>query len=120
MSKTPKLRFPGFTDDWEQRTLGEVGEIVTGSTPPTHDLTNYSDEGSPWITPTDITSQTIFDSPRKISPKGESISRMVPAGTILVTSIASIGKNTMLTVRGSFNQQINAVIPNKKMIHIFC
>lgn len=114
MSKTPKLRFPGFTDDWEQRTLGEVGEIVTGSTPPTHDLTNYSDEGSPWITPTDITSQTIFDSPRKISPKGESISRMVPAGTILVTSIASIGKNTMLTVRGSFNQQINAVIPNKK------
>ncbi|MBZ6008980.1 restriction endonuclease subunit S [Leuconostoc gelidum subsp. aenigmaticum] len=23
MSKTPKLRFPGFTDDWEQRKLGD-------------------------------------------------------------------------------------------------
>ncbi|MBZ5969028.1 restriction endonuclease subunit S [Leuconostoc gasicomitatum] len=24
MSKTPKLRFPGFTDDWEQRKLGDL------------------------------------------------------------------------------------------------
>lgn len=27
MSKTPKLRFPGFTDDWEQRNLGELGSV---------------------------------------------------------------------------------------------
>ncbi len=25
--KVPKLRFPGFTDAWEQRKLGEVAEI---------------------------------------------------------------------------------------------
>ena len=28
--KVPKLRFPGFTDDWEQRKLGEVGSTFTG------------------------------------------------------------------------------------------
>ena len=28
--KVPKLRFPGFTDDWEQRKLGEVAEIIAG------------------------------------------------------------------------------------------
>ncbi|GAB2023322.1 hypothetical protein RyT2_23980 [Pseudolactococcus yaeyamensis] len=98
---------------WEQRKLGEVGKIVTGSTPPTSNADNYSSDGSPWVTPTDINSQTIFDSSKRLSAQGESISRMVPVGTILVTSIASIGKNTMLTVRGSFNQQINGVIPNK-------
>ena len=32
---TPKIRFKGFTDDWEQRKLGELGEIMTGSTPST-------------------------------------------------------------------------------------
>ncbi|GFH39672.1 restriction endonuclease subunit S [Lactococcus insecticola] len=109
----PAIRFKGFTDAWEQCKLMEVGEIVTGSTPPTSNADNYSSDGSPWITPTDIKSQTISDSPKKLSAQGESISRMVPAGTILVTSIASIGKNTMLTVRGSFNQQINGVVPNE-------
>ena len=28
--KVPKLRFPGFTDAWEQRKLGEVGSTFTG------------------------------------------------------------------------------------------
>ena len=28
--KTPKLRFKGFTDAWEQRKLGEVGTITSG------------------------------------------------------------------------------------------
>ncbi|MCB5052139.1 restriction endonuclease subunit S [Streptococcus mutans] len=32
MTKTPKLRFPGFTDAWEQRKLGEVAEIKRGLT----------------------------------------------------------------------------------------
>jgi len=26
----PKLRFPGFTDDWEQRKLGEIGQCQSG------------------------------------------------------------------------------------------
>ena len=30
----PELRFPGFTDDWEERKLGEITEVITkGSTP---------------------------------------------------------------------------------------
>lgn len=29
--KAPKLRFKGFTDDWEQRKLGDVADITTGS-----------------------------------------------------------------------------------------
>ncbi len=28
--KAPEIRFKGFTDDWEQRKLGEVGETYTG------------------------------------------------------------------------------------------
>lgn len=29
--KVPELRFPGFTDVWEQRKLGEVSERVSGN-----------------------------------------------------------------------------------------
>ena len=28
--KVPEIRFAGFTDDWEQRKLGEFADIVTG------------------------------------------------------------------------------------------
>jgi type I restriction enzyme, S subunit len=28
--KAPELRFPSFTDDWEQRKLGDVGSTYTG------------------------------------------------------------------------------------------
>ena len=34
--KTPKLRFKGFTDDWEQRKLGDVAIITGGGTPSTN------------------------------------------------------------------------------------
>ena len=109
--KIPKIRFPEFTGDWEQRKLGELGEIVTGSTPSTTKSEYYSEDGIPWVTPTDINGCTISDTPRKLSEAGAKVGRVVPANTILCTCIASIGKNTLLTVKGSFNQQINGLTP---------
>ena len=110
-NKTPSIRFKGFTDPWEQRKLGELGEISTGSTPSTANSAYYSDDGMPWVTPTDINALTISDTPRKLSEEGAKVGRVVPANTILCTCIASIGKNTLLTVKGSFNQQINSLTP---------
>ena len=110
--KIPELRFQGFTDDWEQRKLGELGEILTGSTPSISNSAYYSEDGVPWVTPTDINELTISDTPRKLSEEGAKVGRIVPANTILCTCIASIGKNTLLTVKGSFNQQINSLTPN--------
>ncbi|MDY2912757.1 MAG: restriction endonuclease subunit S [Agathobacter sp.] len=109
----PKIRFKGYTDDWEQRKLSELGEIMTGSTPSTSKTEYYSEDGIPWVTPTDINEQTICDTPRKLSEEGAKVGRVVPANTILCTCIASIGKNTLLTVKGSFNQQINSLTPNE-------
>ena len=40
--KTPEIRFKGFTDDWEQRKLKEIGNIMTGSTPSTINKEYYS------------------------------------------------------------------------------
>ena len=112
--QTPQVRFKGYTDTWEQRKLCELGEITTGSTPSTANPNYYSEDGIPWVTPTDIESFTISDTPRKLSEEGANIGRVVPANTILCTCIASIGKNTLLTVKGSFNQQINSLTPSEE------
>jgi len=111
-AKVPAFRFKGFTGDWEQRKLSELGEILTGSTPSTANEEYYSEDGIPWVTPTDIESNLISDTPKKLSEKGIKVGRVVPANTILCTCIASIGKNALLTVNGSFNQQINSLTPN--------
>ena len=29
----PDIRFTGFTDDWEQRKLGDVTQIIMGQSP---------------------------------------------------------------------------------------
>ena len=71
MSKTPSIRFNGFTEDWEQRKLGDIGEVITGSTPSTQHPEYYSEDGILWVTPTDITENVISDTSRKLSPLGE-------------------------------------------------
>lgn len=112
MNKQPEMRFKGYEDDWKQYRLKEIGTILTGSTPATDHDEFYSSEGMPWVTPTDINGNVVFDTQKKLSPLGERIGRVVPKNTILVTCIASIGKNALLQERSSFNQQINSLTPN--------
>ena len=110
----PKLRFPGFTEPWEQRKLGELGNVITGNTPSTSNSQYWSQssDGVVWITPTDINSVKTESSERKLTDMGAAEARLVPANSVLVTCIASIGKNTINTVAAAFNQQINAIVPD--------
>lgn len=114
ISLSVQLIHPIYTSSWEQRKLGELGTITTGSTPSTSIPDYYSDDGIVWVTPTDICENITFESARKLSDLGQQVGRVVPKNTILVTCIASIGKNTMLGNTGSFNQQINGLTPNEK------
>jgi len=113
-AKVPELRFAGFADDWEERKLKELGEIQTGNTPPTSDSDNYSLDGVLWVTPTDIKSLVISNTAKKLSQVGVTKARIAKAGSILVTSIASIGKNTLLRMDAGFNQQINSLTPTSE------
>jgi len=113
-SNIPDIRFKGFTKVWEQRKLNELGNIQTGNTPSTSNKEYYSDNGMRWITPTDITSNVISKTERKLSESGQKVARIVPENSILVTCIASIGKNTLTTEKSAFNQQINSLTADIK------
>ena len=97
-----------------QIEIKEIGKIVTGTTP-SKSINSYWDNGNiTWVTPTDINdSRDINDSFFKITDKGLNKGKFIPKNSVLVTCIASIGKNAVLKVDGSCNQQINAIIPNK-------
>ena len=111
-SALPKMRFKGFEGAWEERKLGEIWSILTWSTPSTSIKNNYSENWMLRVTPTDIKNNTIKETAKKLSFNWQQVARIVPKYSILVTCIASIWKNTMLLAEWSFNQQINALVPN--------
>lgn len=118
--QNPKLRFLGFSTNWKKYQIKQLGKVITGSTPSTKHSEYYNNkDGIPWVTPTDIHQNITYSSARKISKKGQKIARIVPQNTILVTCIASIGKNTILGQMGSFNQQINGLIPDFKKYDLY-
>lgn len=91
--------------------MKELGDILTGSTPSTQHEEYYSSNGMLWVTPTDIDSNVIKNTAKKLSTEGIKVARIVPSNTILVTCIASIGKNALVLEKSSFNQQINSLTP---------
>ncbi|MCY3675095.1 MAG: restriction endonuclease subunit S [Paracoccaceae bacterium] len=110
---TGKNRLPGFDGVWNKKLVDDFGEILTGSTPSTK-VTEYWNGDIPWVTPTDINQKKdIEETERKISNVGLSVSKKLPTGSVLVSCIASIGKNAILSKDGACNQQINAIIPNE-------
>ena len=112
--REPKLRFKAFSGEWEERELEDVGNIVTGTTPSTKKDKFYQEGVYPWVTPTDITEKKdIFNTKKSLTQKGLDVGRFVPRNSLLVTCIASIGKNTILRKNGSCNQQINSITPYK-------
>ena len=94
--------------------INDLGTIVTGTTPSKSNNKYWDNVNIVWVTPSDINeNRDINNSLFKITEKGLKHGRFIPKDSILVTCIASIGKNAILKVDGTCNQQINAIIPNK-------
>ena len=98
--------------DWPSAIIAEIGEVITGKTPPTSMAECWGDEIG-FATPADLGFDTgyLTKTERKISVLGVAYSRVVPANAVLVVCIGStIGKIAQTSERTAFNQQINAVI----------
>ncbi|MEO5377918.1 MAG: restriction endonuclease subunit S [Magnetococcus sp. DMHC-6] len=107
----PRLRFSEFLDagEWEDKCLGQIGEIVTGKTPSTNDESLWN--GSiQFVTPTDITEEKYQLNTRR-SVVGSATGKLLPKYSTMFTCIASIGKIALSIKPCITNQQINSVIP---------
>ena len=116
--KVPQIRFEGFTEDWEQRKLGELAEIVGGGTPSTG-IDSYWDGDIDWYAPAEIGEQIYLESSqRKITEEGlnKSSAKILPIGTVLFTSRAGIGKTAILLKEGCTNQGFQSIVPNKEKL----
>ena len=97
---------------WEVKKLGEVCEIVTGTTPPKNEKENYGNE-IPFVKPPQLFDEPVFEAPEMLSKKGIQKARVIPTNSVLVTCIGNLGRTGINKIPVTFNQQINALIPNK-------
>lgn len=81
--------------NWETVKLGDISEVIGGGTPSTKNY-DFWDGEIPWLTPKDLSgykNRYISRGERNISEKGlqNSSAKMLPKGTVLLTSRAPIG-----------------------------
>ncbi|MBU5317599.1 restriction endonuclease subunit S [Clostridium bornimense] len=101
----PKLRFAGFTDDWEQRKLGEVASYRRGSFPQPYGKSEWYDgeDAKPFVQVADVTDamNLVDDTKQKISKLAQPMSVFAEENSVLVTLQGSIGR-VAITQYGAF------------------
>lgn len=108
-----------YANNWKMMIIGDVGEVITGSTPSTKNK-EFFDGKVPFVKPSDLNQgRHVMYSSDTLSEKGKDVSRPVRAGTTCVCCIGTIGKCGYLEVDGVTNQQINSIIPNSFMNDIY-
>jgi len=100
-------------EEWEVKEVRSCGVIVTGNTPSRKRL-EFWGGNCYWATAQDFNGKYLNITSETLSAEGEKVAKTVPKGSVLVTCIASIGLNAIANCVLSFNQQINAIIPNKE------
>ena len=97
--------------------MGEVVQIVGGGTPDSSNA-DYWDGDIDWYTPSEIGERrSVETSARKITPEGlvHSSARLLPAGSILFTSRASIGLMAFISRPSATNQGFQSLVPSNNV-----
>ncbi|PXF54822.1 MAG: hypothetical protein C4B57_05730 [Deltaproteobacteria bacterium] len=106
-----KSKLGWIPEEWEICPVRQFGTVTTGNTPSKKEPENYG-KGIPWCTAVDMEHKYIVQTEVELSEIGAQKARILPSGAVLITCIASIGKNAIAKVALATNQQINAVIVN--------
>ncbi len=111
-------------EGWEVKPLGEVAEVVGGTTPSTK-VNEYWEGGRHcWATPKDLSSLSspvLLDTERKITDAGlqQIGSGLLPTGTLLLSSRAPIGYLAVSEEPVAINQGFIAMPPRKGTSNLF-
>lgn len=101
---------------WKWVLLNGLGALQTGKTPPTKHP-EYFGGDIPFITPGDIDELChIQYTNRCVTFEAKKVIKTVPAGSVLMVCIGSVGKCGLATQEVAFNQQINAITPNESIV----
>jgi type I restriction enzyme S subunit len=122
-TKFKKTEIGEIPVDWEFVRLADYCEVLGGSTPSTK-RPEYWNGDIPWAVPTDITKlkgNVIENTEKKITEAGlaNSAAKIIPAGSILLTSRATIGECAINLRPMATNQGFANLVCRKNLFNWF-
>jgi type I restriction enzyme S subunit len=116
-ASTGSLELPEPAEGWTATVMGEIAEVVGGGTPDTKVSSHFAPPGlgNPWLTPADLsgfTSIYVNRGGRDLTETGlrNSSARMMPKGSVLLSSRAPIGYVAVATNPISTNQGFKSFV----------
>jgi type I restriction enzyme S subunit len=109
---------------WEVKPIGDLAEVVGGSTPKTERTEYWVGGTHHWVTPKDLSRLSmpvLLDTERKITDAGlaQISSGLLPKGTVLLSSRAPIGYLAIAEVPVAVNQGFIAMKPRPGTSNLF-
>ncbi len=104
-------------EGWRDGTLDNLGQISGGSTPSTKNPQNFTTNGTPWITPKDLSdnqgNKFITRGSQDVSDEGikNACLKKYPTGTVLLSSRAPIGYMAIARGELTTNQGFKSFVP---------
>ena len=104
---TPRLRFPEFTGEWEEKRLKEIFVLRNGYTPLKGEDSYWTDGEIPWFRMEDIREKgnVLYDSTQHITQKAIKGKGCFNANTIILATSATIGEHALIKVAHLANQR---------------
>ena len=111
-------------EGWEVKAIGELAEIVGGSTPDTTKNIYWEDGIHFWVTPKDLSNlnaPALLSTKHRITNSGLSqiSSGLLPPGTVLLSSRAPIGYLAVTEIFAAINQGFIAMKPKPGISNLF-
>lgn len=117
----PKLRFKGFEGEWEEKKLGELCQLSSGSTP-SKSKKEYFTGNIPWVTSGELKSKYLkktIDNITEIAKKNTGL-RLYDKGTLIIAMYGleaqgTRGSSTILKIQSTISQACMALEPNNEI-----
>ena len=113
-------------EGWENKELGDICDVIGGGTPKTK-ISEYWDGEIVWLSPIDLPPigeiSFVSDSRKKITDLGlnKSSAKLLPKGSVIYSTRASIGKIAIAEIPLSTNQGFTNFICNERINnHFLC
>ena len=118
------LELREMPEGWRVKAIGELANIVGGTTPSTKRLEYWEGGVHQWATPRDLsylTTPVLLETARKITDAGLGRigSGLLPIGSVLLSSRAPIGYLAITEIPVAINQGFIGILPNEGISNLF-
>jgi len=114
----PRLRFKGFSGAWEEKKIGKIFNVTSGTTPLRSNQNYFSNGVINWVKTTDLNNSILDKTEEKISEiaLNETSLKVLPKNTLFVAMYGGfnqIGRTGLLNMEATCNQALAAILPDK-------